>query len=227
MSVPQLFCAPNLRCVETAGHLVVLDLSAGIYDVIDEVGTAMWLQLARPPNERDLFSLAEGYGVSLTAVETDFIDFAAAQQAASRLVTEQWRAPSQPVERMSRRSPTVLRGWRERSSAERDLRKGFAAAYAERTGPIADTTAPRADVRLLVKRFRIAESLYPAREAPLDCLPRSLALTRFLRMSGWPAQHVMGVALYPFEAHAWVELAGIPVNESATSLPRFTVIQRA
>ena len=79
----------------------------------------------------------------------------------------------------------------------------------------------------LLKLFRTAEGCYPTRRAPMDCLPRSLALTRFLRTAGFPAEHVMGVALYPFEAHAWVELAGSALNEGATFLTRFTVIQRA
>ena len=44
---------------------------------------------------------------------------------------------------------------------------------------------------------------------------------------GWPAVHVIGVALYPFEAHAWVELDGEPIDEVDGYLRRFTVIQRA
>jgi len=221
---PQLFCAPNLRCAEVAGQLVVLDLSAGVYDVINEVGAAMWAQLTRLPDERNITGLAEEYGVAPATLEADFADFATAQLAAGRLVTDQRTTPPS-VERSPRRTPTILRALRERVAAERDLRRGFATAYANRVGPTADTAAPRTAVELLMRRFRIAEGLYPARQAPLDCLPRSLALTRFLRTAGWPARHVMGVALYPFEAHAWVELNGTALNEG--DLRRFTVIQQA
>lgn len=206
---------------------MVLDLSAGVYEVLDELGTAMWSQLARPPNERDITGLAEEYGTSPAVVEGDFIDFAAAQLAAGRLVTEQHSETASAVAHTPRRRPTLLRAWWERATADRDLRKGFAAAYTRCTRPTADTTAPRHEVTHLTKLFRTAEGLYPAREAPLDCLPRSLALTRFLRSAGWPASHVIGVALYPFEAHAWVELNGVPLNESAAFLQRFTVIQQA
>jgi len=59
-----------------------------------------------------------------------------------------------------------------------------------------------------VTAFRRAENLYTARGAPDDCLPRSLALFRFLRESGLPAEHVIGVRRRPFQAHAWVECEG-------------------
>jgi len=37
----------------------------------------------------------------------------------------------------------------------------------------------------------------------------------------------MGVAMYPFEAHAWVEVDGIPIRQGLTFVKRFTVIERA
>lgn len=203
----------------------MLDLSAGTYDVADEVGAAMWSQLIAPPETRDIAGAAATFGAPRERWETDLADFATVQVAAGRLVTERPRAA--PATVAPRHRPSALRAWWERARADRDLKRSFADAYATRTGPTADTAAPRADVERLTKVFRTAESLYPSREAPLDCLPRSLALTRFLRTSGWPARHVIGVALYPFEAHAWVDLDGVALNEGATYLERFAVIQRA
>ncbi len=226
-AMPQLFCPPHLRCVEVSDRLVILDLSEGVYDVTDEVAAAMWAQLTHRPTERNLPALAQKFGVSPSVVERDFGDFAEAQLAAGRLVMEKPSETTPSMAQMPRRRPTTLRALRERAAADRDLKTGFADAYDKRTGPIADTTAPRVDLARLTKVFRTAEGLYPSREAPLDCLPRSLALTRFLRTAGWQAQHVIGVALYPFEAHAWVEFDGAPLNEGSTSLQRFTVIQRA
>lgn len=225
---PQLFCAANLRWVAVAEHIVLLDLTEGVYDVIDDVGAAMWTALLQPPDERDIAGLAEQYGAPAAAVHSDFGDFAAAQLAAGRLSTERVPETAPPLAKtVPRRQPTMLRALRERASVERDLRKSFAIGYAGRTGQGADVTPPRPDPVHVAKTFRTADGLYPARDAPLDCLPRSLALTRFLRTAGWPAQHVVGVALHPFEAHAWVELEGARVNESDAYLRRFTVIQRA
>ena len=225
MDLPQLCRAAHLRCVEVSDRLVMLDLTAGSYDVGDEVAAAMWAELVKAPGRRDPSALAQRYGVEEAVLEADLAEFAATQLAAGRLVEQPSCTP--PTRLLPRRRPSVLRAWRERASAERDLRKGFAAAYQARTAPAADERAPRAEVPRLTRRFRTAEGLYPAREAPLDCLPRSLALTRFLRTAGWPADHVIGVALYPFEAHAWVELDGEAIDEVDGYLRRFTVIQRA
>ncbi|MGE0217302.1 lasso peptide biosynthesis B2 protein [Mycolicibacterium sp.] len=222
---PQLFCAPHLRCVEVAGRLVMLDLSAGVYETTDEVGAAMWAQLTELPADRDIPKLAARYGVPLSVVLSDLNAFAERQLAAGRLVRAP--APRSPVESAPRQRPSVTRALRERAGADRALRKSFAAAYTARVGPAADTAGPRVALARLLDVFRTADGLYPSPEAPLDCLPRSLAMTRFLRTSGWPAQHVIGVALYPFEAHAWVEVDGVALGEDDTYLHRFTVVQRA
>src|SRR5437667_12689880 len=51
---------------------------------------------------------------------------------------------------------------------------------------------------------------YPKRAM---CLQRSAVTTCLLRSSGLPAQMVLGAQKLPFKAHAWVEVAGRPVNE--------------
>lgn len=226
VSLPRLFCAPLLRCVTVSNHLVLLDVSAGSYDVVDQVGAAMWEQLLREPDDRDLAGVAGEFGVSLAVVESDFSTFAAEQRAVGRLVSECPR-PGASRKLMPRERPTIWRAFRERASAQRELQRGFGAAYARRTAWVADSAAPRIAVDQLVQRFRTADGLFPAREAPLDCLPRSLALTRFLRLAGWPAEHVIGVALHPFEAHAWVEVDGAAIDENPASLHRYTPIARA
>lgn len=226
-TLPRLFCAPHLRCVEVSGRLVILDLTAGAYDIVDEVGTAMWSQLLQSPADRDTAGLADTYGVPTALVESDLADFASAQLATGRLLAAPPPVAVPSVPSAPRMRPTRWRALRERAAADRELRAGFAGAYTKRTTPPADPSPPRVGLDRLIKTFSGAENLYPAPEAPLDCLPRSLALTWFLRTSGWPAEHVIGVALYPFEAHAWVECAGTALNEGATFLQRFTVIQRA
>jgi hypothetical protein len=45
------------------------------------------------------------------------------------------------------------------------------------------------------------------------CLHRSAATTCLLRRRGIPAQMVVGVQQLPFNAHAWVEVAGVVVND--------------
>ena len=205
---------------------MVLDLSAGTYDVIDGVGSMMWRHLLRDPAERDIPGLADTCGAPISVIDADLADFAEAQQQAGRLQPEPLR-PAPSAAPSPRYRPTVWRALRGRAAAERDLRRSFASAYTRCTAPAADTAPPRVPVDRLVQKFRTADGVFPSREAPLDCLPRSLALTRFLRTAGWPVAHVIGVALNPFEAHAWVELDGTPLDETASALLRYTKIAEA
>lgn len=64
----------------------------------------------------------------------------------------------------------------------------------------------------------MAAALYPGRAL---CLEQSLALYYFLRCAGIGARLRLGVKPYPFEAHAWVEHDGMPVNDFAEHVCHF------
>lgn len=51
---------------------------------------------------------------------------------------------------------------------------------------------------------------YPKR---VLCLQRSVVTICMLRDIGVPAEMVLGANRLPFKAHAWVEVAGQPINE--------------
>jgi hypothetical protein len=87
--------------------------------------------------------------------------------------------------------------------------RGFRKTYGEEgavTGAPEQNHVPPLDS--LVRPFLAAENFVFLRRAPNDCLVRSLALFRYLRWSGIPATHVIGIRRIPFAAHAWVEVAG-------------------
>lgn len=56
----------------------------------------------------------------------------------------------------------------------------------------------------------MAAALYPGHAA---CLERSLMLYWHLRRAGAPVEYRMGVQMYPFLAHAWVEFHAAPIND--------------
>ncbi len=70
------------------------------------------------------------------------------------------------------------------------------------------------------RRVAVAAAFYPGRAL---CLEQSVTLYLLLRRRGLPVDLRLGVHVYPFLAHAWVEHAGTPLNESpeyvATLLP--------
>lgn len=60
----------------------------------------------------------------------------------------------------------------------------------------------------------------------VECLQRSAALVCLLRHFGTPAQLVIGAQQLPFRAHAWVEVNGIVVNDSSSSVHLYGVLDR-
>lgn len=59
------------------------------------------------------------------------------------------------------------------------------------------------------------------------CLQRSAACVLMLRRDGGiPAELVLGVRTFPFEAHAWVELDGRVLNDELDHVGRFLVLDR-
>ena len=75
----------------------------------------------------------------------------------------------------------------------------------------------------LVKRtaysVALAAALYPGRAL---CLEQSLTLFYCLRRRGVHADLRLGVQPHPFEAHAWVEYRGVPINEFPERVKHFT-----
>jgi len=67
----------------------------------------------------------------------------------------------------------------------------------------------------------MAAALYPGRAA---CLERSLTLYWHLRRRGIDVRYRMGVQMYPFIAHAWVEYRGQPINDVPEHVKRFRLI---
>lgn len=77
------------------------------------------------------------------------------------------------------------------------------------------------DPARLVRAVQRAAHLFPL---PMLCLPQSLALARLLARRGMPCEVLIGARPRSgaLDAHAWVELAGEPLNsppDSATTHP--------
>ena len=68
----------------------------------------------------------------------------------------------------------------------------------------------------------MAAALYPGHAA---CLERSLLLYWYLRRAGVPVAFRMGVQMYPFLAHAWVEHGERPINDLLEHVRQFRPIE--
>lgn len=106
----------------------------------------------------------------------------------------------------------VALGFRRTASLVRFLGRGGGA-------PPVDVDLAR--VRASTYTVALAAAFVPAR---ILCLERSLVLYHQLRRSGVPVSLRLGVRAFPFAAHAWVELEGSPLNETAEVLKDFQPI---
>ncbi len=81
--------------------------------------------------------------------------------------------------------------------------------------------ATLARARAIARLVGIASSRVPLGVA---CLHRSIVLWRLLRKEGIPCELKLGARrdAGPFEAHAWVECAGVALNESEPDLARYS-----
>ena len=85
-------------------------------------------------------------------------------------------------------------------------RGGFTRAYRWAQAWAGSSRRPQASLEADLRPFLAVEALVPSALGERDCLPRSLALFVYLRALGHDARHVIGVARFPFSAHAWVEV---------------------
>ena len=86
----------------------------------------------------------------------------------------------------------------------------------ERTGSASDDV-----VRQTLHNILVATALYPGRS---KCLEQALAGFVLLCRRGAAVQIRLGVQPYPFTAHAWLELDGMPVTELPEVVANFALL---
>lgn len=100
----------------------------------------------------------------------------------------------------------------------RSMRAAISCAYGRGESQQKASHCSDAWIEVLNSRIAWAGLIYPFQA---DCLERSLTALWFLRRAGIAAELRLGVAPYPFQSHAWVELEGRPVNDFKEFLTRF------
>ncbi|MCE5283522.1 MAG: lasso peptide biosynthesis B2 protein [Deltaproteobacteria bacterium] len=213
-----------------------MDIRSESYFALDPTASVMWHELTLGAGrDETLRRLEEQFSSDPSELEADFDEFV--QKCVARgLLT---RAPEGPTETPQALPHTgrarrlfTLRAWWSLLETKLSLsRKGFSGTYngALRMACPEGAAADDAQMELLsraLEAFATAENFFYLKRAPLDCLPRSLALFKFLRSAGLPVQHCIGVRPFPFSAHAWTECCGRVVHDDESNRKRFTVIAR-
>jgi len=226
----------HIRHVRVEDRVIIMDIRSESYFALDPTASHMWDELALG-NGRDetLRSLEEKFSSDPSELAADFDEFVEkciARGLLSRELEQSLEVPGAVPLTGRARGLFTLRAWWSLLETKLSLsRRGFSGTYnaalamACPEGVARDDTAMELLSRAL-KAFARAENFFYLKRAPLDCLPRSLALFRFLRSVGLPAQHCIGVRPFPFSAHAWTECYGRVVHDDESNRGRFTVIAR-
>lgn len=238
MSHKQYYPAPHIRYCWMDDRVIILDLRSESYFALDPIASAMWQQLMLPQNGEESRERLGNYysleSIESTGQEADFDSFT------QRCVTERFltetQAPSLPgIEVPTRRLPggrcLTIRAWWSlwcvtRSLAQQGFSKTYNAALHLPKFQEIRTGKPAALLASALRAFARGENFLYLKKAPRDCLPRSLALFRFLRSLGLPVEHCIGLKQFPFLAHAWTEYQGEVLHDDPHNQERFTVIAR-
>ncbi|UZK67853.1 lasso peptide biosynthesis B2 protein [Sphingomonas sp. M1-B02] len=87
-----------------------------------------------------------------------------------------------------------------------------------------DASAPLRPIGELVAAARRFRSMRPYVPGVRRCLPRSLLLLSYLRVLGLDARLVIGVRLFPFDAHSWVQAGDVVLTDDLEQLSGYAPI---
>jgi hypothetical protein len=204
---------PSMRYARVEGLGVVLDIRSGTYKVLNDVATSMLEAIVGRDGEAERDAWRARYEVDPETAREDLARFVEACVGAGLIHRAEPAGPDAEAatgigsSSRAMRGPRAARAVRALAATWRELRRdGFGPTY-ERCArtPLGPPGASREDC---LRAFLRAENIWLSRRSPNDCLPRSLALFRYLRAEGVPAEHVIAVRRAPFAAHAWVESDG-------------------
>ena len=225
-----------IRHVWVGDRMAILDLRSESYFALDPTASFFWELLLLPltSDERQQ-KLRSRFNADAIRLETDLNAFT--RKCLEDHLLREGPADSDPivsappVVRRPARKLFAVRAWWSLIRVSRSLKaSGFATTYQERfplTGG-AEISGKNCDdlARRAVGAFARAENFCYLKKAPKDCLPRSLALFRFLHLVGLQAVHCIGVRQFPFGAHAWVEFQGHVLHDNPAVADIYTVIAR-
>jgi hypothetical protein len=220
----KLYPAEDIRWADIDGLVVIMDVRRDGYIVLNEAGSAMWRTLlgaGRPP--------AEPNDVAGSALSPDSEEFVAECIDRELLVATHSQRPRPRIAtRVPRRRFLMARAWWSLLSTALGLRfRGLHREYKSCQEIASVQKSPHEDrvAAAAIRSFALAEEFFWFSNAPDDCLPRSFALFKFLRLLGVPAVHRIGGRRFPaFMMHAWVEYRGVPILDDARAQGDFVLL---
>lgn len=218
--------SPLILSCEQGGFAVVLSLHDGRYHAFDEQGSRIWALVGGSTTfgallqsvARDMDQEPEGIRADLGAFVTDLI-------GRKFLTTAPVAPPPQKLPRTALESRAVIAppsvvvciiGLLFTAIALRvtSLSRLWRFAH-RRLGQPVDHASTASFVNTLACTMRQASAWSPLKA---QCLEQSLLMLAILRSAGIDADLRFGVLMFPFRAHAWIEVDGHPVTDTTETL---------
>lgn len=241
--IPQV--KPGVFFAPVAGEGVLLDLSANRYVGLTALSARLWSAIGSGSSYHDLVRVAVDSAAQFNAPPEDVVQQQLALWEKAGLLV---RAPipvacDLPVCRNApRASGSILPtdAARARLSLRRIIRQAWNSLWVQRSLRRAGLSATIRAIQQ-INAEPLANSASSGLNAVLraywwgrkpfsqgnpDCLSRSLALLRTLRQARIDASICIGVRKCPFAAHAWVEAAGLVLNDTPGNTDQYFVIAR-
>ena len=245
--------SPQVRTASDDDGMILLDLRSGRYTAFNPVGALVWAALEKGSPEVSIVrQLRERFDVPGERIERDVEAILATLKTNGWIVparidrppasaTESGAGSSASDPPAMHRLPTDAAHAEAGVSAARELywrliallaliyidilmRLRFRRLYdVLRTCPKSSARLDAGTLRQICRCVNRAASAYFKRAW---CLQRSAACVYLLRRRGIPAQLVLGVRTFPFEAHAWAELDGQVLNDTPEYTGGFLVLDR-
>ncbi len=194
--------SPRYRAVVLDGFTIVLDLQADEYVAVPQADPA------RASRSRET---AECVGASEADVR--FTDPTTVPRADRDL------GPYSPIEAMSTSSMDWLRLIAAMPSAFWSLRFGRPRTWIRDEGRVIPAATP--ETIEAARRFRSMRPFVPMLSR---CLPHALLLRAYLRILGHGSALVIGVRLFPFEAHSWVQAGDVVLTDDLDLVSAYSII---
>lgn len=193
----------SIRYCTVDGRVVVLDLHLGEYIIFDNAASEIWsILFGASHNDQCGCNLADPSVPLQFQSRHDIKDFLASCERRGFIHKEAGdTAEINPISPVRFCGPTIFNAWKCLLATRRTLaRFGFSYVYELHRRMLRSETPRRREAVTLSTALRVfcwAENLFPTRDARLDCLPRSLALRRFLLSVGIDGVHYVGVRRFP------------------------------
>lgn len=209
----ELYLASHIHMAVREEDLLVLDADAGEYLCLPSLGQAV-----RPVPGSNVLALEDG---DLAAA---FVELGLTEPQGLR---QQRRACPKPPsgDLMGLASAPVTRAQITRmTAASVDMalgywKRSFPELLARTPGRARGRTGPFVD---LAKEVAAFHTMLPWVPFQGQCLFRALMLRAFLRRAGLDATWVVGCQTWPFEAHCWLQVEGVVLDDTADHVAGFT-----